>query len=138
VAITHGHKWVVGNTATINGEVAHKPLSGCQGYQKGLSGKRIVLGNPDLADMSAIDAFLHMMPPEQLALMMELTNERLATKGKMELTRQELLRWIGVCIMIASINFWGDRRNLWEGSRRYSKFLPPLQPACNGYLPQLI
>ncbi len=116
VAITHGHKWVVGNTTTINGEVANKPSSGCQGYQKGPSGKRIALGNPDFADMVAIDAFLHMMPPEQLELMMEFTCERLATKGKMELTRQELLRWIGMCIMNPSINFWGDRCNLWEGS----------------------
>jgi len=41
-----------------------------------------------------------MMPPEQRDLMLELTNERLATKAKKELTRQELLRWIGLCIMI--------------------------------------
>ncbi len=84
-------------------------MSSCQWYQKGLSGKRIVPSNPDFADMLAIDAFLHMMPPEQLALMLDLTYKRLDTKGKRELTRQEFLWWIDVCILIASINFWGDR-----------------------------
>jgi hypothetical protein len=51
VAITHGQKWVVSNVATINGDIANKPLSSCQWHQKGPSGKRIVLGNPDFADM---------------------------------------------------------------------------------------
>jgi hypothetical protein len=78
VVIAHGQKWVVGNAATINGNSADKPLSSCQRYQKGLSGKRIASGKPDFADMMAIKAFLHMMPPKQLVLVLELTNERLA------------------------------------------------------------
>jgi hypothetical protein len=65
--------------------------------------------------MSAIKAFLHMMPLEQLVLMLELTLKRVVAKGKKELTRQELLQWIGVCMPIASINFWGDHHKLWEG-----------------------
>jgi hypothetical protein len=39
MAITNGQKWVVGNTVTINGDVADEPLSGCQWYQKGWSNK---------------------------------------------------------------------------------------------------
>ncbi len=35
-------------------------------------------GNPDFEDMSILEAFLRMMPPEQLAFMLQLTNERLA------------------------------------------------------------
>jgi hypothetical protein len=90
------------------------------------STKRIAPGNPDFADMLAIDAFLHMMPPEQLVLVLELTNERLAVKGKTELTRQELLPWICVCMLIASINFGGDHCKVsWEGSGRYSNSSPP-------------
>jgi hypothetical protein len=45
--------------------------------------------------------------------MLELTNKRLATKGKKELTRQNLLQWIGMCMLIASINFWGNCCKLW-------------------------
>jgi hypothetical protein len=82
--------------------------------------------------MLAINAFLHMMPPEQLVLMLELTNERLAAKGKMELTHQELLQWVGMWMLIASINFWGDCCKLWEGGRRYSKFLPPYNLCATG------
>ncbi len=32
VAITHGQKWVVGNAATINGDIADEPLSARQWY----------------------------------------------------------------------------------------------------------
>ena len=41
--------------------------------------------------MLPLAAFVYMMPPEQLDLMLELTNEKLAAKAKKELTRQELL-----------------------------------------------
>ena len=37
--------------------------------------------------------------------------------------RQELLQWIGVCMLIASINFRGNRRKLWEGGGAASKYL---------------
>jgi hypothetical protein len=74
-------------------------------------GKRIAPGNPEHSIMSPLQAFLHMMPPAQLTLMLDLTNERLVKKEK-EMTRQELLRWIGVCVLIAGINFCGRRRNL--------------------------
>ena len=40
------------------------------------------------------------------------------------MTRQELLRWIGVCVLIAGINFRGRHRNLWEGGSAASKYLP--------------
>jgi hypothetical protein len=73
--------------------------------------------------MSPLQAFLHMMPPAQLTLMLELTNERLVEKKRQQMTRQELLRWIGVCVLIAGINFCGRRRNLWEGGGTASKYL---------------
>ena len=81
-AIAHDKKWVAGNAETITGNVADEPTSVRQWYQKGLSGERIIPGNSDFADMSPLAAFVHMMPPEQLDLMLELTNERLAAKGK--------------------------------------------------------
>jgi hypothetical protein len=77
-----------------------------------LSCKRIASGNPDIADLLAIKVFLHIMQPEQLALVLELTNERLAAKGKNKLTHQELLWWIGTCILIASNIFCSDHHKL--------------------------
>ena len=76
--------------------------------------------------MLPLNAFLHihMMPLEQLTLVLELSNERLAAKRKIELTRLELLRWFGVCILISCNIFCGDRCKLWEGGGAYSEFLP--------------
>jgi hypothetical protein len=51
VAIAHGQKWVVGNVATINGDITDEPSSSHQWYQKGPSGKRLSLDNLDFADM---------------------------------------------------------------------------------------
>jgi hypothetical protein len=82
--------------------------------------------------MSPLAAFVHMMPLEQLDLVLELTNESLAAKGKKELTRQQLLRWIGVCMLIASINFRGNRRKLWEGGGAASKYLPSYDLRATG------
>jgi hypothetical protein len=62
-------------------------------------------GNPDYDNILPLQAFIHMMWPAQLLLMLELTNVRLAAKEKQEMTCQELLRWICVCMLIASINF---------------------------------
>jgi hypothetical protein len=85
-------------------------------------------GNPEFVDMSPCDAFLHMMSPEQLALVLELANERLAAKGKWEMIRWELLQWIGVCMLIASIALGGWWRRL--------KVHPLIQPACDRYATQ--
>ncbi len=55
MATAQGQKWVVGNVTTINGDngdVTDEPLPDHLCYQKGLSVKRIVPGNPDFADMS--------------------------------------------------------------------------------------
>ncbi len=127
-AIAHLQKWVDGNAEKIIGNVADKPTSGRQWYQKGSSGERIAPGNPDFADMSPLAAFVHMIPPEQLDLMLELTSERLVAKAKKELILQELLRWIGVCMLIASINFRSNRHKLWEGGGAASKYLPSYDP----------
>ncbi len=61
-----------------------------------------------------------------------MTNERLAAKAKKELTRQELLQWIGVCMLIASINFCCNRRKLWEGGGAASKYLPSYDLRATG------
>ena len=117
---------------TITGNVANEYTSDRQWYQKGLSGKRIAPGNPNFVDMSPLAAFVHMMLPEQLDLVLELTIERLAAKKKKESTCQELLRWIGVFMLIASINFHGERCKLWEAGSATSKYLPSYDLRATG------
>jgi hypothetical protein len=82
VAIAHEQRWVNGNAETITGDVASEPSSNWPWSQTGPTGEKIGPGNPDFEDMSILEAFLRMMPPEQLALVQQLTNERLAAKEK--------------------------------------------------------
>ena len=84
MVIVHEQKWVAGSDRTITGDIADElvQLSGVP--ERAMSSERIVMGNLDFEDMSPLDAFLHMMPPEQLTLVLELSNERLAAKGKKE------------------------------------------------------
>jgi hypothetical protein len=133
VAIAHEQKWVAGVAATITGIVADEHTSIHQWCHKAPFGTRIAPGNPEYSIMSPLQAFLHIMPPAQLMLMLlELTNERLVEKEKQEMTRQELLRWIGVCVLIAGINFCGRRRKLWEGGGAASKYLPSYDLRATG------
>jgi hypothetical protein len=125
VAISLGRKWVIGNSEMITGNVANEPSANHWWYQKGPNGNKIAPGNRAFEDITPLKAFLHMMPPEQLTLMLELTNERLMEKGKQELTRQELLQWLGVCILIGSINFCGTAAS--SGS---AAVLPPSSSFC--------
>lgn len=109
VAIAHEQKWVVGDAKTITGEVASDPPSTHRWHQVAPTCERIHPANPEFEDMSVLNAFLLMMPSKQLKLMLELTNERLVAKRKAEMDCQELLRWIGVLVLITTINYPGDR-----------------------------
>ncbi len=135
MAIAHEQKWVAGVAATITDNVADEHASIHQWCHKDPFGVRIVPGNPAHSIMSPLQAFLHMMPPAQLTLMLDLTNERLVEKEKQEMTLQELLRWIGVCVLITSINFCGRRRNLWEGGGAASKYLLSYDLRATGMMP---
>ena len=126
MAIAHEQKWVAGIAATITGDVANKHTTIHQWCHKDPFGERIAPGNLEYGIMSPLQAFLHMMPPAQLTLILELTNERLVEKEKQEMTRQELLRWIGVCVLIAGVNFRGRRRNLAPPDKVIIKVAQPM------------
>lgn len=133
VAISHERTWVAGDAKTIIGDIAGEPSpSNRRWYHIGPTGERIGPNDRDFEDMSVLEAFLHMMPPEQLDHMLRLTNERLAADEQPQLVRQELLRWIGVCTLISTINFRGARRHLWEGGGATSKYLPPINLRATG------
>ncbi len=88
VAITHKQKWVTGIAAMITDDFANKLMSIHQWCHKDPTGKQIAPGNPEYGIMLPLQAFLHMMPPAQLSLVLDLTNERLAKKEKQKMTRQ--------------------------------------------------
>ncbi len=86
--------------------------------------------------MTPLEAFLMMMPLDELDLILELTNENFELSGKKELSLQELLRWFGVIILMSASNLRGDRRTLWEGGSYISKYLPSVdleatEMSCN-------
>ena len=126
VAIAHERAWVAGNPESIRGNVASGPTYNHQWYHIGPTGERIGPGDREFEDMSVLESFLHMMPPKQLQHIFQLTNVRLVASDRQQLTRQELLRFIGVCTLISTINFRGARRNLWEGGNTISEFLPTI------------
>ena len=132
VAIAHEQKWVGGVAAEITGDVANEHTTIHQWCHKDPFGERIGPGNLEYSIMLPLQAFLHMMRPAQLTLMLELTNERLVSSEKQEMTRQELLQWIGMCVLIGGINFRGKRRNLWEGGGTASKYLPSYNLRATG------
>jgi hypothetical protein len=92
VAIAHERRWVNGNAETIMGDVASKPSSNRPWSQTGPIGEKIGPGNPDFEDMSVLEAFLRMMPPEQLALVLQLINKRLAAKEKKIMLRLKVVK----------------------------------------------
>jgi hypothetical protein len=131
-AITHGRKWVAGDAKTINGSIAKEPLSNQRWHQRCPLGEKVFPGNREFQDMTSLEAFLMMMTPDELDLILELTNKNFESSGKKELSLQELLRWFGVIILMSASNFRGDCRTLWEGGGSVSKYLPPVDLKATG------
>ena len=129
VAIANGRKWVDGNAQTIFGDVA-KSVDRTRWYQKTCTGEKVYPGNAAFTDMSCLEAFQHMMPPDQINLILELTSKNLVEKNKNEITRGELFRFIGVCMLMSISNYKGERRLLWgegdECGSSISKYIPAI------------
>ena len=89
-------------------------------------------GNSELKDMTPLEAFLMMMPLNELSLILKLTNKNLESSGKKELPLQELLRWFDVTLLMSASNFRGDCHTLWEGDGSVSKYIPPVNLKATG------
>ena len=81
-AITHGRKWVAGDAKTINGSIAKEPSSNHRWHQRCPLGKKVFPGNREFQDMTPLEAFLMMMPPDELNLILELTNKNLVESAE--------------------------------------------------------
>jgi hypothetical protein len=81
-ATTHGRKWVAGDATMINGSIAKEPSSNHRWHQRCPLGEKVFPGNSEFQDMTPLEAFLMMMPPDELNLILELTNENFESSGE--------------------------------------------------------
>jgi Transposase IS4 len=73
-------------------------------------------------DITAMEFFMAVFPAKQLSLMVEETNKNLVKDGKAKTTKGEVLKWLGVLLLITRFEF-GDRSNLWNTQSR-CKYIP--------------
>ncbi|KAL9183975.1 hypothetical protein ACHAXT_002061 [Thalassiosira profunda] len=124
VSINHGTKWTAASSQTVYGDVVKTPPS-MLWYQMTPLGDKVGPGARDFESMTRLDAFLLMFPPAQLDLLQKLTEEKLRAKNPDDrLTKQELIKFFGICLLITRTNYSGDRHGLWDGGNVHSKYLP--------------
>jgi hypothetical protein len=116
----------------INGSIAKEPSSNHQWHQRCPLGEKVFPGNSEFQDMTPLEAFLMMMPLNELSLILKLTNKNRESSGKKELPLQELLRWFDVTLLMSASNFRGDCHTLWEGDGSVSKYIPPVNLKATG------
>ena len=102
VTDANGRLWCEGNVETIIGPVAEGVNANNYPWsQRSFTGDKVSPRNTDYQGMTCLQSFEMMMPPKQIKLILELTNEILNAKGKTELTHGELFRYFGVCMLMA-------------------------------------
>jgi len=65
--------------------------------------------------ISRLDAFLLMFPPEQLNAMVVMTNNNLGKERKQQVTKGELVKFLGITILMTRVKV-RKRRDLWKTS----------------------
>ena len=80
--------------------------------------------------MSRLEAFLMMFPDEQLNEMTRLTNINLEKDGKAVTTKGELVKFLGVMLLITRMKV-KDRRKLWATQATY-KYIPAMNLGRTG------
>ena len=75
-------------------------------------GERLIAGGNVNRLYSRLDIFLMIFPPAQLNLMLRETNLQLQKQHHTQLSKQELLKFFGVLLLISKFEFT-DRRSLW-------------------------
>lgn len=116
-ATVHGTVWERGAAGElqlpVNGPVQPRPW-----FVTSPTGMRIGEGDPLCRDMSPLDVFMLMFPPEQLEEMRRLTNKGLRDIGKKETTCGELLAFFGLLILMTRRKFT-SRGSLWSKTTQF-------------------
>ena len=119
VVTAHNRQWFEGETELpTNGPFTRRTWKlTCQ-----YTGKEFTPGCDTVRSMKPIDYFLAVFPKAQLKLMVEETSKKLVEAGKPKVTKGEILKWLGILLLITRFEF-GDRRDLWS-TRPSSKYVP--------------
>ena len=120
--VVHGQRWSRRSHADlcvpINGLVVPKAWSICHPT----TGDQFSFSSDIRKAYSSLDYFLLMFPPKQLQETVRLTNIQLEDKSGLNTTPGEILKWIGVLILLTRYEF-GSRRKLWSTTSS-SKYIP--------------
>ena len=86
------------------------------------NGEVLKVGSDRQRWYSRLDYFLQLFPPKELEYIVEYTNIILASKGKVATSPGEIIKFLGICILITRFEF-GSRRTLWSTTAP-SKYKP--------------
>ena len=119
-AMVHNEEWFVDNPATllpVNGNYhSHNwAVKTRMGYMLGHGGDH-------QNSYSHLEYFLMLFPPEQLQLILQLTNNELAMARKNYTTAGEIVKFFGVMLLVTWFEF-GSRASLWSNVTT-NKYIP--------------
>lgn len=120
VAAVHGANWYKDDNATrlpMNG-----PMVDTDFTIKTSMGDNIGRCSDRNHRWSRLEYFIFMFPPAQLNLMVNEANVQLEKENKQHTTKGEVLKFIGMCILITRFEF-GNRSTLWSTTAP-SKYIP--------------
>ena len=116
----HGRTWQREEfPLNLNGPVAERPWS-----VTNVTGDRIVFGHGP-SDMRPMDFFMWMFPETHLKSIVDATNQKLQCRARRVTSSGEVLRLLGIFVLI-SRNEFPDRRSLWSATSE-SKNMAPLR-----------
>lgn len=121
--IHNGRKWVRADPSFVNGDISESARD-IQWHHKTSLGEQVCGANPKFRNMTRLEALLHMFPPNQLDLMLKIVSANLRAKKLLEMTLQELIQWLGVCLLMTRVDMPGRKRDFWGGGKSYSKHIP--------------
>ena len=120
VATAHNREWFDGEVELpTNGPFTRKTWKlTCQ-----YTGKEFTPGCDSAArELTALEFFMAVFPSSQLNLMVEATSVQLVAEGGARTTKGEVLKWLGILLLITRFEF-GDRRSLWA-KKSSCKYVP--------------
>ena len=118
--MVHDQEWFVDDPATrlpVNGNyhIRHWAIKTRMGYM-------LRHGGDHQHSYSRLEYFLMLFPPEQLQLILQLTNNELAMARKMYTMAGEIVKFFGVMLLVTQFEF-GSRSSLWSNVTT-NKYIP--------------
>ena len=119
ITIAHNREWFEGDTELpTNGPFTYKTWKFTCQY----TGQEFTPGCDPGKETKAFDFFMTVFPASQLRLMVDETSTKLAASGQPKTTKGEILKWLGILLLITRFEF-GNRRDLWA-EKSSSKYVP--------------